>query len=163
NGLRRVVHDLADLGGCLALESKADDLSAVGENGAQIVKRAAHRDQDIGVSLAYDDQVAGDGSWGDKEDAVGQVFGSEQRPLTEGLLAEIEDPRLAKGGRSAFMNQEIVELATMQGEADRLFLADSHRLSGRLVSGDGDERDFARRSLRGFAGKVRKVDLFDDV
>ena len=61
------------------------------------------------------------------------------------------------------MNQMIVDLATMQGEADGLLLAVGHRFSGWLVSSDGDERDLARRSLRGLGGEEGKVDLFDDV
>ena len=100
NGLGRVVHDLADLRGGLALESEADDLSAMGEYRPEVMERAAHRDQDVGVCLAHDLQVAGDGSRGDEEDAVGEVFGGEQRSLTEGLLAEVEESRLAKAGRS---------------------------------------------------------------
>ena len=144
--LGRVVHDLADLRGGLALESEADDLSAMGENRPEVMERAAHRDQDVGVCLAHDLQVAGDGSRGDEEDAVGEVFGGEQRPLTEGLLAEVEQSRLAKGGRSVLMNQQVVDLATMQGEADGLLVAVGDGFSGWLVSSNGDERDLARRS-----------------
>src|SRR5271157_3525432 len=79
----RVVHDLADLRGGLALEREADDLSTMRENRAQIMERAAHRDQHVGVCLAHHFQVTGDGSWGDEEDAIGKVFGSEQGSLTE--------------------------------------------------------------------------------
>src|SRR5713226_5631089 len=61
------------------------------------------------------------------------------------------------------MNQVIVELATMHGEADGLLPADGHGFSGRFVSSNGDERDLARRSLRGVGGKEGKVDLLDDV
>jgi len=52
NGLRRVVHDLADLRGRLALKSEADDLRAVGENRTQVMERTTHRDQDAGVGLS---------------------------------------------------------------------------------------------------------------
>ena len=47
----RVVHDLADLRGGLALESEADDLSAMREHRPQVMEGAAHRDQDVGVCL----------------------------------------------------------------------------------------------------------------
>ena len=157
------MHDLADLRGGLALEREADDLSAMGEDRPQVMERAAHRDQDVGVCLAHRLQVTGDGSRGDEEDAIGEVFGGEQGSLTEGLLAEVEESRLAKAGRTVLMNQAIVDLAPMQGETDGLLLAVAHRLSGWFVSRDGDEGDLARRSLRALGGEEGKVDLLDDV
>ena len=137
----RVVHDLADLRSGLALESKADDLSAMREDWSEVVERTAHRDQDVGVSLADHLQVAGDGSRGDEEDAIGEVFGGEQGSLTEGLLAEVEDSSLAKAGWTVLLKQQVVDLAAMEGEADGLLLAVGDGLSGRLVRGDGDEGD----------------------
>src|SRR5262249_6769839 len=107
-------------------------------------------------------QIAGDGPWGDEEDAIGEVFGGEQGPLTEGLLAQIEESGLAKAGRSVFLKQEVVDLAAMEREADGLLVAESDGLAGWLVGGDGDERDLPGRSLRGLGGEDGKVDLFDD-
>ena len=49
--LGRVMHDLADLRGGLALEGKSDDLRAMGEHRSEIVERAPHRDQDVGMRL----------------------------------------------------------------------------------------------------------------
>ena len=115
-----------------------------------------------GWAWRTDLQVAGDGSRGDEEDAIGEVFGGEQGSLTEGLLAEVEEPRLAKAGRPVLMKQEIVDLAAMEGEADGLLLAVGDGFSGRLVGGDGDEGDFARGRLRALGGEEGKVDLFDD-
>ena len=57
----RVVHDLADLRGGLALECEADDLSAMREDRPQIMERAAHRDQHVGVCLSH--HYAGHGRW----------------------------------------------------------------------------------------------------
>ena len=54
------------------------------------------------MCLTHDLQVAGDGSRGDEEDAVGEVFGGEQGTLTEGLLAEVEESGLTKGGGAVF-------------------------------------------------------------
>jgi hypothetical protein len=159
----RVVHDLADLRGGLALQREADDLSAMCENWPKIVECAAHRYQNIWMCAAHNDQVAGDGSWSHEEDAIGEVFGSEQCPLTEGLLAKIKKSTLAKAGRTMLLDQEIVELAPMQGETDGLLLAMDHWLSGWLVSGDSDESDRSRRSLRTRGGEEGKVDFFDDV
>ena len=54
-----------------ALECKADDLSAMrGEDWSEVVERTPHRDQDVGVGLAHDDQVARDGAGGYEEDAI---------------------------------------------------------------------------------------------
>src|SRR5271157_180335 len=159
----RVVHDLADLRGGLALEREADDLSTMRENRAQIMERAAHRDQHFGVCLAHHFQVTGDGSWGDEEDAIGKVFGSEQGSLTEGLLAKVEESCLAKAGRTMLLDQEIVEVAPMQSETDGLLLAVDHWLAGWFISGDSDESDLARRSLRTLGGEEGEIDLFDDI
>ena len=119
----RVVHDLADLRSGLALECESDDLSAMREDRPEIMERAAHGDQDIGVSLAHHYEVTGDGSRGDEEDAIGEVFGGEQGPLTEGLLAKVEDSRLAKAGGTVLLKQEVVDLAAMEGQTDGLLLA----------------------------------------
>ena len=119
----RVVHDLADLRGGLPLECKADESSAMGEDRSEVMECAAHGDQDIGVCLAHHFEVAGDGSWGDEEDAIGEVFGGQQGSLTEGLLAEVEESCLTKAGRTMLMNQAIVDPAPMQGQTDGLLLA----------------------------------------
>src|SRR4051794_30653862 len=52
DGFGRVVHDLTDLRGGLALKRQPDDLRAVGEDRPQVMERAAHGDQDVRVSLA---------------------------------------------------------------------------------------------------------------
>ena len=158
----RVVHDLADLRSGLALECKADDLSAMREDWSKIVERTAHRDQDVGLSLADHFQVTRDGSRGDEEDAIGQVFGGEQGSLTKGLLAKVEDSSLAKASRTVLKKQEVVDLAAMEGEADGLLLTVSDGLSRRLVRGDGDKGDLPWGRLRGLGGEEGKVDLFDD-
>ena len=101
----RVVHDLADLRGGLALECEADDLSAMGEDRSEVVEGTAHWDQDIGVSLADRDQVSRDGSRCDEEDAIGEVFSGEQGSLTEGLLAKVEDSSPAKAGWAVLLKQ----------------------------------------------------------
>ena len=108
-------------------------------------------------------QVTGDGSWGDEEDAISEVFGGEQGPLAEGLLAKVEDSRLAKAGRAVLLKQKVVDLAAMEGQADGLLLAVGDGLSGWLVSRDGDEGDLARRRPEGLGGEEGKVDLLDDV
>ena len=48
---------------------------------------------------------------------------------------------LAKAGRTVFLKQQVVDLAAMEGQADRLLLAVGDGLSGWLVRGDGDEGD----------------------
>src|SRR5258708_3446654 len=138
NRLWRVVHDLADLRGCPALEREADDLSAVGEDWAQVVVGAAHRDQDPGVCRAHYLQVARDRSWSDKGDPIGEVFGGEQGSLTERLLAEVEESSLTKSGRPKLLENEVVDLSPMQCEADGLLGADGDGLASRLFSGNGD-------------------------
>ena len=135
----------------------------MGENRAQIMERAAHRDQHFGVCLAHHFQVTGDGSWGDEEDAISEVFGGKQGSLTEGLLAKVEESCLAKASRTVLMNQAIVDLAPMQGQTDGLLLAVAHRLPGWFVSRNSDESDLARRSLRALGREEGKVDLLDDV
>jgi len=82
--------------------------------------------------------------------------------LTESLLAKVEDPSLAKASRTVFLKQEVVDLAAMEGKADGLLLAVGDRFAGRLVRGDGDERDLPWRKLRGLGGEEGKVHLFDD-
>ena len=159
----RVVHDLADLRGGLALEGQADDLGAMGEDGPEVVERTAHRDQDIGVSQADRDQVARDGSRGDEEDAIGEVFGGEQGSLTEGLLAEVEDSSLAKASWAVLLKHEVVDLAAMESEADGLLLTDGDGFSGWLVRSDGQERDLPWGRLGGLGREEGKVDLFDDI
>ena len=163
DGFGRVVHDLADLRGSLALERESDDLSAMGEDRPEIMERAAHGDQDIRVSLAHHFQVPGDGSWGDEEDAIGEVFCGEQGALTERLLAQVEKPRLAKAGRSTLLKQEVVDLAAMERQANGLLVAEGDGLSSWLVGGDGDQGDLPWRRLRGLGGEEGKVDLFDDI
>ena len=74
------MHDLADLRGGFALQREADDLSAMRENWAQVMERAAHRDQHIGVCLTHHLQVTGDGSWGDEEDAISEVLAVSKAP-----------------------------------------------------------------------------------
>jgi hypothetical protein len=159
----RMVHDLADLRSGLALERKADDLRAMGEDGPEVVERTAHRDQNIGVSLADRYQVARDGSRCDEEDAIGEVFGGEQGSLAEGLLAEVEDSSLAKAGWAVLLKDKVVDLAAMESEADGLLLTGGDGLSGRLVGGDGQERDLPWERLSSLGGEEGKVDLFDDV
>jgi len=61
------------------------------------------------------------------------------------------------------LDQEIVDVAPMQSETDGLLLAVGDWLAGWFVSGDSDESDLARRSLRTLGGEEGKVDLFDDV
>ena len=159
----RAVLDLADLRGGFALQREADDLSAMRENWAQVMERAAHRDQHVGVCLTHHLQVTGDGSWGDEEDAISEVFGGKQGSLTEGLLAKVEESCLAKASRTVLMNQAIVDLAPMQGQTDGLLLAAAHRLPGWFISRNSDESDLARRSLRALGREEGKVDLLDDV
>ena len=72
--LGRVMHDLADLRGGLALEGKSDDLRAMGEHRSEIVERAPHREGRSGCRCASDSQVARDGAGGYEEDAVREVF-----------------------------------------------------------------------------------------
>jgi hypothetical protein len=158
----RVVHDLADLRSGLALECKADDLSAMREDRSKVVERTAHRDQNVGLSLADYLQVARDGSWGDEEDAIGQVFGGEQGSLTKGLLAKVEDSSLAKASWTVFLKQEVVDLAAMKGEANGLLLAVDDGFSGRLVRRDGDKGDLPWRGLGGLGREEGKVDFFND-
>jgi hypothetical protein len=158
-----VVHDLADLRGGLALECKADDLSAMREDWPEVVECAAHGDQHVGISLADQDKVTRDGSRSDEEDAIGKVFGGEQCPLAESLLAKVEDSRLAKAGGAVLLKQKVIDLAAMEGQADRLLLAVGDGLSGRLIRGDGDEGDLTRGRLGGPCGEEGEVDLFDDV
>jgi hypothetical protein len=145
------------------LECKTDDLSAVREDGSKVVERAAHGDQDVGVSLADHFQVARDGSWCDEEDAIGEIFGGEQGPLAQGLLAKVKDSRLAKAGRAVLLKQKVINLAAMQGQADGLLLAVRDGLTGRLVRGDGDEGDLSRGRLGALRGEKRKVDFFDNL
>jgi hypothetical protein len=153
-----VMHDLADLRGGLALKGKPYDLRAVCEHGSEVVVRASHGNQDAGMGLAYDLEVAGDGPRRDEEDAVGEVFRGEESSLTEGLLAEVEQPRLPEGCGAVLMDQEVVDLATMQSEADGLLGALSDRLAGRLVSGNDDEGDLTGRSVRRLGGKEGRVE-----
>jgi hypothetical protein len=127
------------------------------------MERAAHRDQDVGVGPAHDLQIAGDGSRRHEEDAVREVFGGEQCPLTEGLLAEVKEPCLAEASWTMLVDQAIVDLAPVQSQTDGLFLTVNHRLAGWFVSGDSDERDLAWRSLRALGAEEWKVDLFDDI
>jgi hypothetical protein len=159
----RVVHDLADLRRGLALKCKADDLSAMREDWSEVVECAAHGDQDVGVSLADQYQVTGDSSRSHEEDAIGEIFGGEQCPLAEGLLAEVEDSRLAKTGGAVLLKQKVIDLAAMEGQANGLLLAVSDRLSGWLVRGDGDEGDLPWGRLGSLCGEEWKVDLFHDV
>src|SRR5207253_4746878 len=65
-------------------------------------------------------------------------------------------------GRSLLLEQPVVDRAPMQGETDGLLVAVGDGLSGRLVSGDGDEGDLPGRRLRGLGGEEGEVDLFDD-
>jgi hypothetical protein len=159
----RVVHDLADLRSGLALECQPDDLSAMREDWSKVVECAAHGDQHAGVSLADQYKVTGDGSRSDEEDAIGEVFGREQGPLAEGLLAKVEDPRLTKAGGAVLLKQKVVDLAAMQSQADGLLLAVGDGLSGRLIRSDGDEGDLPRGRLGALGGEEGEVDLFDDV
>jgi hypothetical protein len=159
---RGVVHDLADLRSGFALECEPDDLSAMRQDRTQIMERAAHGDQHTRVSLAHDDEVSGDGSRSDEEDSISEVFGSEQCPLAEGLLTKVEDSGLAKARGTTIVKQEVVDVAAMEGQADGLLLAVGHGLSGRLVSGYGEQGDLPRGRLGGRRGNEGEVDLFDD-
>lgn len=149
----RVVHDLADLRGGLALERKADDLSAMREDRSEVVECAAHGDQHIGVSLADQYKGPGDSSRGDEEDAICEVFGGEQGPLAESLLAKVEDSRLAKAGRAVLLKQQVVDLAAMDGQANGLLLAVADGLSGGLIGDDGDEGDLPWGGFGGLGGE----------
>ena len=60
------------------------------------------------------------------------------------------------------VNQDVVDLTTMQCEADGLLGAVGDRLAGGLVSGNDDEGDLAGRSLWSFCVEERKVDFLDD-
>src|SRR5262249_28294 len=133
------------------------------EDRPEVVERAAQGDQDIGVCLAHRPQIAGDGSWGDEEDAIGAVFSGEQGCLTEGLLAQVEDSSLAKAGWSVLLKHEVVDLVAMEGETDGLLVTIRDGLASRLIRGDGDEGDLPWRGLGGLGGEEGKVDLFDDV
>ena len=123
------MHDLADLRGGLALEGEADDLSAVRENRSQIMKRAPHRDQHVGVCLTHKYQVTGDGSWGDEEDSIGEVLGCEEGSLMRACWQRSRS-RPGENSRTALMEGEIVDLAPMKGETDCLFLAVGDRFAG---------------------------------
>jgi hypothetical protein len=83
--------------------------------------------------------------------------------LTEGLLAEVEDSGLSKASRSVLLKQEVVDLATMECEADGLLLTVGDGFTGRLIRGDGDKGDLPRGRLGGLSGEEGEVDLFDDV
>jgi hypothetical protein len=61
------------------------------------------------------------------------------------------------------LDQEIVDAAAMECKTDGLLLAVEYWLTGWFVSGDSDESDLARRSLRTLGGEEGKIDLFDDV
>ena len=157
------MHDLADLRGGLALESEADDLSAMGEHRPEVVERAAHRDQDVGVRLAHHFQVTGDGPRRDEEDAIGEVFGGEQGSLTEGLLAEVEEPRLAEAGGPVLMKQQDrrllprwrVRQTVCFWQSATGFPAGSSAATATRVIFPGEGSD-------GLGGEEGEVDLFDD-
>ena len=139
DGLWGMPHALTDLGGRLALEREADDLGAVGQDGTEIMQGAAHGNEHIGIVLADDDEIAGDGSGGDEEDTEGEILGSEERALTEGLLAKIKESRLSKGSRPVLGDELVVFDTAMEGEGDGLFVAVGDGLTGRLIGGDSDE------------------------
>ena len=104
------------------MERKTDDLSAMRQDWPEVVERVVRMGiKTFGVSLADHYQVTGDGSRGDEEDAIGEVFGGEQGPLTEGLLAKVEDSGLAKAGGAVLLKQEVVDLAAVESETDGLF------------------------------------------
>ena len=84
------------------------------------------------MSLTHDLQVTGDGPGRDEEDAIGEVFGGEQGPLTEGLLAKVEEPRLPKGGGAMLKNQKVIGVTSMESEGDGLLLGIGPRACRRV-------------------------------
>ena len=98
----------------------------------------------------------------DQEDAAGQVLARQQRPLREGLLAQLGDALAVEIARAELEQQAVVVGAAMQGQRDGSLLAIRHRLAGWLLGGEGHERDLA--GLRGGGvGTVeeRGIDLLD--
>jgi hypothetical protein len=126
------------------------------------LRGTAHWDQDVRVGFSDPFQVSGDCARGHEEDTVGEVLGGEQGALAESLLAEVKNSRPAKCGWPAMMKGTIIDIAAMQRKTDGLLPAVSDRFSGRLISRDGDQRDFAWCRLAGLRGDEWKVDLFDD-
>ena len=53
-------------------------------------------------------QISGDRSSANKEDAISQVFSSEQRSLTHGLLAQVHDACLSKGRQASALHQPVI-------------------------------------------------------
>jgi hypothetical protein len=128
NRFRRVVHDLADLGSGFALEREPDDLSAMRQDRPQVIECAAHADQHTRVSLRHDDEVSGNGSRSDEEDAVSEVFCREQCALPEVLLTKVENLGLTNARGTTIVKQDVVDRASMEGQANGLFVAVGHGL-----------------------------------
>ena len=61
-------------------------------------------------------EVARDGSQPDQKDAAGQAFARQQRPLREGLLAQLGDAFAAETARTDLVQQTVVGGAAMQDE-----------------------------------------------
>jgi hypothetical protein len=159
----RVVKDAADLGGGLALEGQADDLDAMGEGRSKVVDGAAHRNEALGLLLAQLGQIAGDGAWGDEEDAEGQVLGGQEGALAEGLFAEVAEACLAETGRSVVVQEPVVLGAAMDGEVDGFLAAIHDGFSGRFFGIDGDEADRTWRSHWTAGLEEGEIDFPDDV
>ena len=156
-----MAQNLADLGAGFALQRQPDDLHPVRQHRADIVDHAAQRQRTLVVG-PQPGEVAGDGAQPDQEDAAGQVLARQQRPLREGLLAQIGDTLAAEVARAELEQQTVVVVAAMQGQRDGSLVAIRHRLAGRLLGGEGHERDLARL-CGGGVGTVeeRGIDLLD--
>jgi len=115
----------------------------------------------VGCSLRSAAKFTRDSARAIREDPIGQIFAGQQHALLKGLLTEVRNARLAKGG-GAFVPQEFVVRRAPMEVRRRLAFTFADRLAGRFVAQNSDHRQLAGRGCGTFnLIEKRKIDFLD--